>query len=368
MPGPSTPLSGPTAPLEGPLTPQAGPSTLQPGPSTSRNSATTSAPQVAASEDALQGTEADLVVVCGTSPLEEASIPVQLLDTPSGSGNTSKGISAKRNLQFSTPGSTTSNTSLDFDLSFEMLMCKKFSNYSSGLAKSDEPPAKKRKRIDPQGRVLTLGEAWEEIENKEKARVEAQEKKLEKAQQRAEKKALKEAAKKEAQAKKAQKKTKKHEHTEILSETENESSEDEEQFMRKEGPSARSTSDEDCPESSEDESIDAENVHFNKRNYSAIRKNIDCDKYYVVCYGDLSYVGKVVAIQKETVTVQFMVRKPDNKYDWPVKKKIEDVDHRQLICGPLKLSGGLPFTVRGVCQTIKDYIRHMKSIAVSAEE
>ena len=69
-------------------------------------------------------------------------------------------------------------------------------------------------------------------------------------------------------------------------------------------------------------------------------------------------IGKVLKIGEESVTVKFMSRKPNEKYDWPKKDCIEEVQSDQFICGPIKLCGGLPFTIKGVPQVMKDYITY----------
>ena len=125
-----------------------------------------------------------------------------------------------------------------------------------------------------------------------------------------------------------------------------------------ETPSACSTSDDEANNNIDE--IDAHNVHFNIRNYNGIIKNLQCQRYYIICFDNLGYVGKVVDIKKSKVSVEFMVRKPNDKYDWPIKNSIEDIYPAQIICGPLKLSGSIPFTVKGVSTAVKNHLNYLK--------
>ena len=58
--------------------------------------------------------------------------------------------------------------------------------------------------------------------------------------------------------------------------------------------------------------------------------------------------------------MKFMQRKPNDMYDWPVKDVTEEVELKQLICGPLRLSGTFPYNIRGIPQAVKNYEHHLK--------
>lgn len=84
-------------------------------------------------------------------------------------------------------------------------------------------------------------------------------------------------------------------------------------------------------------------------------KYLEIEKYYIYFGKDLGYVGRLIEITKKKLKVKFMKRLPDNCYDWPSKDQIEEVDPEQLVSGPLNLRGCLPFHIRGVDKTIKDF-------------
>ena len=73
------------------------------------------------------------------------------------------------------------------------------------------------------------------------------------------------------------------------------------------------------------------------------------NKYYVILYGtDLLCVGRVITVNEDIMKFIFMPRLPGEKYNWYKKKKIEDVNTSQIICGPLTIQGGLLFHIIGV--------------------
>ena len=116
-------------------------------------------------------------------------------------------------------------------------------------------------------------------------------------------------------------------------------------------------------EEEQEGSTDCSKVYFNKRKFINIIQNLQTENYYVVSYsGKLNYVGKVINVKKHLVTVKFMTRKTDTKYHWPQQDKIEDVHPQQIICGPIKLTGSLPFKIIGVEQVLKDYNMYMRSL------
>ena len=84
------------------------------------------------------------------------------------------------------------------------------------------------------------------------------------------------------------------------------------------------------------------------------------DKYYLVVYGDLSYVGKAVAIRKDSVDMKFMQYKAGNQYDWPTRDQIETINIEQVICGPINIKGHLPFKIEGIQRAVKNYKLHQK--------
>ena len=104
-------------------------------------------------------------------------------------------------------------------------------------------------------------------------------------------------------------------------------------------------------------------MFFNKRKFINIIQNLQTENYYVVSYsGKLSYVGKVINVKKHLVTVKFMTRKTDAKYHWPQQDKIEDVHPQQIICGPIKLTGSLPFKIIGVEQVAIERLQYVHAI------
>ena len=101
-------------------------------------------------------------------------------------------------------------------------------------------------------------------------------------------------------------------------------------------------------------------ITFNKRKYANLRGNLCEESYYVIAYGNLAYVGKIVEMTKQHINVKFMVRKPGEVYDWPKKDSIDSVNTDQFINGPINVKGHLPFEIKGVEKCLKDYIKHKK--------
>ena len=100
--------------------------------------------------------------------------------------------------------------------------------------------------------------------------------------------------------------------------------------------------------------------HFNGRNYTNLKSNIAVEKYFIIAFGNIPYVGRVTSIAEDQIAVKFLERKPGETYDWPKKDKVEYVNWDQFIFGPIKIKGHLPFHIPGVTSVMKDYLKFIK--------
>ena len=161
-------------------------------------------------------------------------------------------------------------------------------------------------------------------EDKEKRKIEQEERKLRKAKEKG--------SNKKKGASKAKNRNKKS--TEYLEETEEEkvvnieedslmevvedSSDMESLSEELPEPTAASTSNE-----SEEEFISASNVYFNSRKFVKIIENLKRECYYVITYdGKICYVGKILKIEDDAVTIKFLMRKTNEQYFWSPMDKI----------------------------------------------
>ena len=121
-------------------------------------------------------------------------------------------------------------------------------------------------------------------------------------------------------------------------------------------PIASSTSDE-----SEDETL-VDEVAFNKAHRAKAMSNPQPDKYYMVSFGkELPYIGKVVTVGTK-ILMKFLKRSCSDEYIWPVKDQLEEIDRAQIVCGPIKISGSLPFVIKGVLKAEKMFRAHQKAL------
>ena len=85
------------------------------------------------------------------------------------------------------------------------------------------------------------------------------------------------------------------------------------------------------------------------------------EKYYAVAYGNLTYIGKVIHLWKGTIKVKFLERKPGGVYTWPNTENIDVVTAEEIICGPIKVTGIIPYQIEGVEKLTKEFLSYKKS-------
>ena len=91
------------------------------------------------------------------------------------------------------------------------------------------------------------------------------------------------------------------------------------------------------------------------------------ENYYLVSFGnELIYVGKIIDIG-EKIKMKFLKRYTNDQYDWPKTDKVEEIVKEQIVCRPIKLSGSLPFTVKGVPKAEKLFKALKKCKAIGCE-
>ena len=75
----------------------------------------------------------------------------------------------------------------------------------------------------------------------------------------------------------------------------------------------------------DDDFTDAASCFFNPRQYTRIRKHIKEHDYYAVDYNDTYYVGRALKLNKNIVTMKFLTRLTDDKFDWPKRDDLDNV-------------------------------------------
>ena len=276
-----------------------------------------------------------------------------------------------------------SGTCRAVDRSFEQILVDHFTPPSTSSADNNTMPVKRRLRVDPYARVLTMDDFHNEIEKKAAEISEKEKKKVTKTRDKVKNTKT---AKKNAQKRKvigsdeedennntrdestdAKKRLKKRNNannkddSELedenntwseVSETESENSLYGIDSSFK--PIAPSTSD------SEGDLLVNE-VQYSPDQRTKAIANPKADKYYLVSYGkELVYVGKIISID-ENISMKFLKRYTNDRYDWPKKDQIEAITPEQIVCGPIKLSGSLPFTIKGVVKAEKLFRAHKDS-------
>lgn len=88
--------------------------------------------------------------------------------------------------------------------------------------------------------------------------------------------------------------------------------------------------------------------------------NIKPDKYYVIAFDNLVYVGKVLKWNDENWEVKFLSRGINKNFDWPRTETIEMVKASQFICGPLNIEGLPPFQIENIDKVRGDYLKYRK--------
>jgi hypothetical protein len=117
-------------------------------------------------------------------------------------------------------------------------------------------------------------------------------------------------------------------------------------------------------EPSEEESSDDECapfLQFSSRIYENLKPKRH--EYYAVGYRNTSYIGCVEDVRNdETVTMKFLIMKDNDRYDLPsiTRNNSENVPLDNIYCGPIKLVKTVPFTIYGVTKAFKDYKQHLK--------
>ena len=216
------------------------------------------------------------------------------------------------------------STPLAANKSFEQLLCNQIAPVLTS-APSSFVKKPVRRRIDPLAKVLTMEAFEKELEERERQL---------------------------AKPKRKRQKTRAQTHPQEL---------DDSTDVDMPSPIAASTSDEDEIFSNEESPAGITHLHFSKRNQGNLHRKIETEKFYLVGYGkNLGYIGKITEIGKTSLTMKFMKRLPEDRYDWPVKDSIDKVDLKQLVCGPIPMQGSLPFKIVGVPKALTDFYKYQK--------
>ena len=101
----------------------------------------------------------------------------------------------------------------------------------------------------------------------------------------------------------------------------------------------------------------ASEVKFSAKQYKTLKPVLH--NYYAVDFVNKSFVGRVVTVGKTKVTMTFLERKSNDEYHWPVRVDKDDVYPQALFCGPIKLSGTIPFTIHGIDKAFSDYKKNL---------
>ena len=90
-------------------------------------------------------------------------------------------------------------------------------------------------------------------------------------------------------------------------------------------PEAMELDDSSSVDFDEDDFTDAASCFFNTSQYTRIKKHIKEHDYYAVDYNDTYYVGRVLKLNKNNVTMKFLTRLTDDKFDWPKRDDLDNV-------------------------------------------
>ena len=106
-------------------------------------------------------------------------------------------------------------------------------------------------------------------------------------------------------------------------------------------------------------------VLFAIETLSYIIQNVPIERLYVIGYYDITrinlFIGKVNSIhERNKVIVDFMDKKPNNKFIWKSNPKREIIDLEQLIIGPLSVQHKNGIVVNGLAKARLGYIKYVK--------
>ena len=104
-------------------------------------------------------------------------------------------------------------------------------------------------------------------------------------------------------------------------------------------------------------------MKFTVESYNDLQeKPQNVENFYVIAFGNIVYVGKVIQSDGSAITVKFLERKFSDQYDWYKRDRIETINKEQVICGPLKIRGTLPFKINGTQKALAAFLKHKKNL------
>lgn len=135
------------------------------------------------------------------------------------------------------------------------------------------------------------------------------------------------------------------------------------QFKTETSSEDTETSDEYMSESSENDEFDDNTSVDENLPADEIFINIEIEKYYAVYYDTAWYIGRIISLSGNTCKIKFL-EKFLEKYSWPKKEDIQDIERKFIFHGPVELKGVYPFEIsRHEMANINKRYKKLKSVS-----